>query len=336
MDLCEKLKENKRQLENGEINENEYNTRQKTLLNKWTDESKKTEKIKPIRAVNKPKEMDLYEILKLKPSATKDEISSSYRKLAMKYHPDKNGGVETEEWGKISKAYQILADDNSRSLYDNSGTINDSLGSNASFNSQVGGELWQSYIGNLEIGLWLLSFMDNSELENLFSTGEKERRHAIRVSSIVRYLQNKLFRSPEQDESSQFEKSLREEAKKLSDEPNGKKLLSTLGKIYIGEAEAYLNKSSTVESNNFSYLMERLVLYLNIFFGYLTSLTKNKPNLEEVNKLVWKLSKSEISSIAQETCKKVLYDKNRSEAESIQIAKSMCLLGKVWLEESKL
>jgi hypothetical protein len=124
--------------------------------------------------------------------------------------------------------------------------------------------------------------MDNSELENLFSTGEKERRHAIRVSSIVRYLQNKLFRSPEQDESSQFEKSFREEAKKLSDEPNGKKLLSTLGKIYIDEAEAYLNESSTVESNNFSYLIERLVFYLNIFFGYFTSLTKNKPNLEEV------------------------------------------------------
>jgi curved DNA-binding protein CbpA len=41
--------------------------------------------------------MDLYEILKLKPSATKDEISSSYRKLAKKYHPDKNGGVEAEE-----------------------------------------------------------------------------------------------------------------------------------------------------------------------------------------------------------------------------------------------
>ncbi|CAB4487413.1 uncharacterized protein OCT59_007981 [Rhizophagus irregularis] len=333
MDLREELKENKRQLENGEINENEYSTRRKTLLNKWTNESKKTEKIKPIRAVNKPKEMDLYEILKLKPSATKDEIGSSYRKLAKKYHPDKNDGVETEEWGKISKAYQILSDDNSRTLYDNFGTINNSLGSKASFNSHVGGELWQSYIGNLEIGLWLLSFMDNSELENLFSTGEKERRHAIRVSSIVRYLQNKLFRSPEQDESSQFEKSLCEEAKKLSYEHNGKELLSTLGKIYIDEAEAYLKKSSTVESNDF---IERLLLFLNIFFGYLTSLTKNKPNLEEVNKLVWKLSKSEISSIARETCEKVLHDKNRSEAESIQIAEYMCILGKVWLEESKL
>lgn len=49
MDLREELKENKRQLENGEINENEYSTRRKTLLNKWTNESKKTEKIKPIR-----------------------------------------------------------------------------------------------------------------------------------------------------------------------------------------------------------------------------------------------------------------------------------------------
>ncbi|GES91864.1 molecular chaperone DnaJ [Rhizophagus clarus] len=284
MDLHEKLRENKRQLEYGEIDENEYNKRKKSLLNKWTDESKKTKKIEPIH-VNKPKEMDLYEILKLKPNATKAEISSSYRKLAMKYHPDKNGGVETEEWGKISKAYKILADDNSRSLYDNYGTINNFLEGKASFNPHVGGELWQPYIGNLEIGLWLLSFMDNDELVNLASTEQKERRHVIRVSNIVRYLQDKLIRFPEKDESSKFEISLYEEAKKLSAEPNGRKLLSTL---------ALLRK--------------------------------------EINKLIWKLSKSEISSIARETCEKVLRDGNRSKGESDHLAKSMQLLGKVWLK----
>ncbi|GBB90146.1 hypothetical protein RclHR1_01700009 [Rhizophagus clarus] len=335
MDLHEKLRENKRQLEYGEIDENEYNKRKKSLLNKWTDESKKTKKIEPIH-VNKPKEMDLYEILKLKPNATKAEISSSYRKLAMKYHPDKNGGVETEEWGKISKAYKILADDNSRSLYDNYGTINNFLEGKASFNPHVGGELWQPYIGNLEIGLWLLSFMDNDELVNLASTEQKERRHVIRVSNIVRYLQDKLIRFPEKDESSKFEISLYEEAKKLSAEPNGRKLLSTLGKIYIDEAEAYLNNSSTIERNFFSPFKEYLEFFLNIISGYLTSLNKNKPNLEEINKLIWKLSKSEISSIARETCEKVLRDGNRSKGESDHLAKSMQLLGKVWLKVSEL
>ncbi len=45
-------------------------------------------------AVNKP---DLYAILELKPDATKAEIRSNYRKLALKHHPDKNGDIETEE-----------------------------------------------------------------------------------------------------------------------------------------------------------------------------------------------------------------------------------------------
>lgn len=45
MDLHKKLRENKRQLENGEINENEYDKRRMSLLNEWTDDSKKTEPI---------------------------------------------------------------------------------------------------------------------------------------------------------------------------------------------------------------------------------------------------------------------------------------------------
>ncbi|CAB4400527.1 unnamed protein product [Rhizophagus irregularis] len=261
----------------------------------------KTKKIEPT-CVNKPKKTDLYEILQLEPDATKVEISSSYRKLAMKYHPDKDGSIEIEEWGKLAKAYQILSDDNSRSLYDNYGIIRNS--GKASFNSYVGGDLWQPYIGNLEIGLWLFSLMDNNELENLVSIEQaKEHRHTFRVSSIVRYLQVKLSRFPEQDNSSQedysqFLKSLHEEARKLYDEPNGKELLFSL----------------------------------DLLFGYFELITKNKPNLEEINKLAWKLSLSEISSIAHETCEKVLNDENLSEAESYHLAKSMRLMGEVWLE----
>jgi hypothetical protein len=155
----------------------------------------------------------------------------------------------------------------------------------ASFSSYVGGNLWQPYIGNLEIGLWLFSLMDNSELENLVSTEQsKERRHSIRVSSIVRYLRDKLFRFPKQDNSSQqdysqFIKSLCEEARQLSAEPNGKELLSSLGEIYISEAGIYLNKFST---DNYFSILKVVEFFVDLLFGYFELITKNKPNLEEV------------------------------------------------------
>ncbi|NPA11297.1 MAG: molecular chaperone DnaJ [Epsilonproteobacteria bacterium] len=67
--------------------------------------------------------MDYYEILGVSRSATKVEIKKAYRKLAMKYHPDKNpGDKEAEEmFKKINEAYQVLSDDEKRAIYDKYG-----------------------------------------------------------------------------------------------------------------------------------------------------------------------------------------------------------------------
>ena len=67
--------------------------------------------------------MDYYEILGVERNATKVEIKKAYRKLAMKYHPDKNpGDKEAEEmFKKINEAYQVLSDDEKRAIYDRYG-----------------------------------------------------------------------------------------------------------------------------------------------------------------------------------------------------------------------
>ena len=70
---------------------------------------------------------DLYAVLGVQKTATQDEIKSAYRKLAVKYHPDKNpGNKEAEEkFKKISAAYDVLSDETKRRQYDSYGSTSD-------------------------------------------------------------------------------------------------------------------------------------------------------------------------------------------------------------------
>jgi len=63
---------------------------------------------------------DYYRTLGLKLEATQQDIKKAYRKLAMQYHPDRNGGnPESEERLKeINEAYRILGDGDKRRRYD--------------------------------------------------------------------------------------------------------------------------------------------------------------------------------------------------------------------------
>jgi len=63
----------------------------------------------------------LYEALELEPSATEDEIKRAYKKMALKYHPDKNGGATTDKFKEISSAYNVLNDPTTKEIYDTYG-----------------------------------------------------------------------------------------------------------------------------------------------------------------------------------------------------------------------
>ncbi len=66
---------------------------------------------------------DYYKILEVPRTATQDEIKKSYRKLAMKYHPDRNKGDKTAEskFKDINEAYAVLSHEEKRKQYDTFG-----------------------------------------------------------------------------------------------------------------------------------------------------------------------------------------------------------------------
>lgn len=91
---------------------------------------------------------DYYEILGVSKSASADELKKAYRKLAMKYHPDRNQNDKTAEdkFKELNDAYDVLKDDQKRAAYDQfghsafqNGGGGQSRGSSGGFDFNFGG-----------------------------------------------------------------------------------------------------------------------------------------------------------------------------------------------------
>lgn len=103
---------------------------------------------------NNKQKRDYYEVLGLEKNASEEDIKKAFRKLAVKYHPDKNkGNKEAEEkFKEINDAYQILGDKEKKEKYDKYGFdgLDDSMynGTDMSdFNDILGG-LFGNIFGN--------------------------------------------------------------------------------------------------------------------------------------------------------------------------------------------
>ncbi|XP_030759362.1 dnaJ homolog subfamily B member 6-B isoform X1 [Sitophilus oryzae] len=82
--------------------------------------------------------VDYYRVLEVPKSATTVEIKKAYRKLALKWHPDKNpDNMEdaTKKFKEISEAYEVLSDDAKRKIYDARGTRSSTSRSSRNYRS---------------------------------------------------------------------------------------------------------------------------------------------------------------------------------------------------------
>ncbi|MBD3315086.1 MAG: DnaJ domain-containing protein, partial [Chitinivibrionales bacterium] len=108
---------------------------------------------------------DYYEILGLSKSASEDEIKKAYRKLAVKFHPDKNpGDKEAEEkFREATEAYEVLKDAKKRAQYDQFG--------HAAFESDVGAGGYGGFSGfggGMDISDALRAFMNDFGGDSVF------------------------------------------------------------------------------------------------------------------------------------------------------------------------
>ncbi len=62
--------------------------------------------------------LDYFEVMEVEKSASQDDIKQAYRRLASKYHPDRNESVDAvERFQSIQQAYEIISDPQKRKLY---------------------------------------------------------------------------------------------------------------------------------------------------------------------------------------------------------------------------
>ena len=63
--------------------------------------------------------IDYYKVLGVNKNCNQNDIKRAYRKLAMKYHPDKSNSDTSDIFRKITDAYEVLGDETKRRQYDN-------------------------------------------------------------------------------------------------------------------------------------------------------------------------------------------------------------------------
>ncbi len=114
---------------------------------------------------------DYYEVLGVSREASEEEITQSYRKLALKYHPDRNPDDKDAEakFREATEAYDVLSDADKRKMYDETGRVEDDMGGPQGYGSPG------SYYQQVDLAE-LLRRVGSWGFEDIFGGGRRRRR----------------------------------------------------------------------------------------------------------------------------------------------------------------
>ena len=126
---------------------------------------------------------DLYEILGVSKQANNDELKKAYRKLALKYHPDKNPDDQEAEkkFKEAAEAYAVLSDEQKRSRYDQFGHAGVGMGDNPGQGGFSGGGIHMSMD---DIFSQFGDIFGGSPFESIFGGSSRSGRRKGRGSDI--------------------------------------------------------------------------------------------------------------------------------------------------------
>ncbi len=145
---------------------------------------------------------DYYEVLGIQKGASADEIKKAYRKLAVKYHPDRNPGDKAaeEKFKEATEAYEILSDDQKRQIYDQYGFAGlDGMGGGGGnpFQGGFGGSNAFRDFSDLFTGMGGGGGGFSDIFDNIFGGGRSSRRrdpNAPQQGQSLRYDLNISFK----------------------------------------------------------------------------------------------------------------------------------------------
>ncbi|CAE6461356.1 unnamed protein product [Rhizoctonia solani] len=148
--------------------------------------------------------VDLYSVLGIEATGTEDEIKGAYRKLALKYHPDKHTNASEEgkaaalsKFQQIGFAYTILGDENRRKRYDTTGSTNSNMPDLAE-----GEDAWERYFEEM------FDTVTRERLDEMRQAyqGSEEERSDLRAAYIagngsIDHIMGEILHSTYEDEA---------------------------------------------------------------------------------------------------------------------------------------